>query len=197
MMTLVSCSSKPNPVHVSQLSGSASNLYADAEKMAIQKYPKALLIGFNNHGPNSDALARMPPNPDQHGTTSYWHYFFIKTPASLNDHLIKNPEAFGILFNEGVLSFMERVTIHDQIVSPSSSMGNDLLKVDTPDILTKALAKILQDTGESVDIKHIDFNCMLGKCDVIIFKNFDDGYKTQMNPVTGDISTQAIRFERK
>lgn len=185
LVFVVACS-KPSTMEISQKKGTVATVFPEVEKFVKQKYPEAIFVGFNNHGPSFERVNRAPTVPDQSGETSYWFYLFAKNPQALTDRKIADVEAIGVRFNEGKLELYESVKTMDREYDSGAAIGRDLLKTDSSEIFARALRKIQSEVGTPSSILHVDFNCSPGYCEITFFEDDTKGYDIKFSPTTGE-----------
>lgn len=197
LFILTSCHWPVKPVETGMQQGSILSLYESAINLAHARYPKAIWIGFNNHGPSLDRLDFVPTEPDTTGSTGYWFFIFAKSPKALSDRMISSSDTFGVLFQKGTLSLTEQITSKPIDLVNLKDPSTPLIRMDSTQILSHVLSRIRQDQGAPMIVKHVDFNCIPGRCEITVFKNLSEGVNTSMDPVTGEIfDTKAISFVR-
>lgn len=180
--------SKSLKTEIAIKSATAATILPYADELVKQKYPEAVLVGFNNHGSSMYRENRVPTEIDTSGTTAYWFFFFAKDADLVADHKIADDDAVGVFYNAGVLTLHEVVTARDWEFEPGAKIGPEFLKVDTEAMLQLMLTRVRQDYNVvDIPIHHVDFNCSPGRCEITIFNDPNRGYDVDINPTTGEV----------
>lgn len=190
---------------LSEKNVTAGSIWKDVFAFAKNLYPEAVLVGFNNHSAKFSNSYLIPNDKFTDGKSDYWVYFFVKDKAAITDEFIDDEsEAFGVLFENGELSYVV-VEISSEEIASKQLVGEGWLSVDTDKFVERAKKKILDDYAVDKFIS-IDFDCIptwpiafataQGECRLTFYDTADTGFFVDMTATTGQVNAvESVTFE--
>ncbi len=183
----------------------AGSIWKDVFAFAKELYPEAVLIGYNNHSAKFSNSYLIPNDKFTDGKSDYWVYFFVKDKAAISDEFIDGEaEAFGILFEDGELSYVV-VEINTEEIASKQLVGEGWLSVDTDKLVERSKKKIFDDYAVDKFIS-VDFDCIptwpiafataQGECRLTFYDTADTGFFVDMTATTGQVnSVESVTFK--